>query len=107
MNLPTLLILGLATWRISSMIVQEAGPFHIFTKLREKTGIIHDPDEEILQIPDRFFAGIFSCVWCCSIYLGIFWTVAWLLWPGMVYLALPFALSALAILANVISGRGK
>lgn len=94
-------ILALATWRISAMFTTEAGPWHIFEKLRIKSGIVHDIDGNVVVIPIRFFAELLSCVWCFSFWAALFWTGFYLLLPhAAVWFALPFALSAGAILIN-------
>ena len=96
MTLVEFVIFGLSTWRVSSLLVDEAGPFRIFVKLREMAGIQHDADDIPSMIPDGFFAGIFTCVWCCSVWSGLFWTLISLLSFGWL-LALPFALSSFAV----------
>lgn len=104
MTFAHLLIFILATWRVSSLLVREAGPFHIFEKLRELTGITHDEDGNILEIPDdRFWVELLSCIWCCSIWVAIGWTVLWLIIPeNSVWIALPFALSAGGLIAEAV-----
>lgn len=98
MELADLLIFGLATWRVTSLFVSEAGPANIFRRVRELAGITHDENGRVVMIPDRFFAQLFSCVWCCSVWVGLFWFLAWLLFPKLsLYAAIPFALSAFAI----------
>lgn len=94
-----LVIFGLATWRVSSLIVNEEGPFDIFLRIRKLAGIVHDENGKPLMIPERFFSKLLSCVWCSSVWVGLFWTVVYCLFPGVAYLlALPFVLSAAAIL---------
>lgn len=107
MDALTIAILGLATWRISSLLVREAGPFFFFRRLRELTGIRHDLDGSILVVPDRFFAGLFSCVWCASVWVGGLLGVAWFLWPKETLLvAAILGLSALAIIIDrLFNGR--
>jgi len=100
LHLPELIVLALATWRVSSLLVNEPGPFRIFIRLREWTGITHDEDDEVEMIPDGFFSDLLSCVWCTSVWVGIFWTLMYLLDQRLVYLALPFALSAAAIILH-------
>jgi hypothetical protein len=90
-------IYALATWRISSLLVDEPGPFRMFIKLRIMVGITHDMDDNVAMVPDTFLAGILSCIWCCSIWVGLFWTLMQFV-PYSLYLALPFALSAAAII---------
>ena len=88
----------LATWRISSLLVDEAGPFDVFVKIREVFGIKHK-DRIPYEYPETFFAQLLSCVWCVSIWIGLFMTLAWLWVPEILFLvALPFALSAGAVL---------
>jgi hypothetical protein len=99
-------ILALATWRVATMLVNEPGPFHVFTRLRKATGIQHDADEKIKIIPDRFAAGILSCVWCSSVWVGAAWVTAWLLAPEMtIFTATIFALSAAAVWMEEKSGK--
>jgi len=90
-------VLALATWRISSLLVDEPGPFRIFIRIRELTGITHDDDDNPLMIPDGFLSELLSCVWCTSVWVGFFLTVAYLLCGYTLYAAMPFALSAVAI----------
>ena len=97
MNLLDFIVLALATWRISSLLVDEPGPFNMFIRLRELTGITHDADGIPLVIPDGLFSDLFSCVWCMSIWIGLFLTILFLCVPNFLYLATPFALSAVAI----------
>lgn len=100
----TYLILALATWRISALLTKEAGPFHIFEKLRERSGITHDADGQVQMIPSKFFAELLSCVWCASIWVATGWVVLYVLAPDVAtILALPFALSTVAILVDRFS----
>jgi hypothetical protein len=90
----------MATWRISSLLVNEAGPFDVFVKIREAFGIKHN--EKIpYEYPETFFAQLLSCVWCVSIWVAAFIVLLWLVIPGVVLiLSLPLALSAGAILID-------
>ncbi len=98
MTLVELIVYGLATWRIASLLVDEPGPFRIFIRIRSLVGITHDMDDNVAIIPDGFLPGILSCVWCCSVWVGLSCTIMYWLMPQVsFYLALPFALSALAI----------
>lgn len=73
----------MATWRISSLLVNEEGPLEIFVKLR------------------LFAAGytdLFTCIWCFSVWLGAAFTLLyWYLPEAAFWVALPFALSTGAI----------
>lgn len=101
----SLTIFGLATWRAASMLVLETGPWRIFIRVREWSGITHDENDEVMMIPDWFFAGILSCVWCCSMWVGAFWMIIWLIVPLLaIKIATVFAFSAVAILVNRVVG---
>ena len=108
MNIAELIIYGLATWRGSSMLVNEVGPLGIFVKIRELAGIRHDSDDEVEIIPDGFLPDVLSCVWCFSWYAGLGWIILSLSSFGEM-IALPFALSAVAILLDELISflRGK
>jgi len=79
MTLFNLLAIILATYRLSSLIVDEAGPFDIFVKFRELLGIKHDVGGEISCIPDNFLANLCSCLWCVSIWMaGFVYLIYWI-----------------------------
>lgn len=102
-----LILLSLATWRVSTMIVREDGPGNVFFHIRSWVGITHDPDRHILTIPDRFLPNLLSCVWCTSVWVAADWVLLWLLAPQIaeILAAIP-ALSALAIVLDwLISGQ--
>lgn len=67
------LLIGLAGWRLASLLVNEQGPFFIFTKLRDfvQGGLGPIPKWRIYLMP------LFDCIWCMSV-----WTTlgAYLLW---------------------------
>lgn len=99
MRIVELIVFGLATWRIASLLVNEDGPWFMFYRLRERVGIGHDAQRRILTIPDRFLAQVLSCVWCCSIWVGFGWLGFWWLFPEVVLkLATAFSFSAVAIM---------
>jgi len=100
----TYIILCFATWRISALLSREAGPFRIFEKIRQLTGIKHDADGDVFYIPPKFLAELLSCVWCVSIWVACFWTVLWYLAPEIcIAIATPFALSTAAILIDKLT----
>lgn len=97
-----LLILALATWRLSSLIVSEEGPFRVFSKFREIVGVRHAPDGE--PFGTNWFAMGISCIWCCTVWIGLALAVSYWLWKPTVWIALPFALSAGAIIVEEFVG---
>lgn len=103
MSAITFLILALATWRVASLLVNEEGPFSVFLRLRRLAGIQYDPMGEIEVVPDKFFAGVLSCVWCCSVWVGLFWAAFYFISPSVCeIIAIAPALSAGAI---IVEGR--
>ena len=101
MSLFSFVILCLATWRISSLLVQEDGPFFIFRKIRELSGIKHDSDGDIFEVPETFFSGILSCVWCCSVWTAFFVWIFWLIFRDiLIMIALWPAISAGTIILD-------
>lgn len=99
----TFLILSLAVWRVSSLVVHEAGPFDMFIKIREFFGIQHDNGIPYM-IPSTFIAGVISCVWCFSIWLSVLWVILWFTSPDFIfYVSLPLAFSGFAIMVETLT----
>lgn len=102
MEINTIVILGLATWRISSLLVNENGPFHVFRKIREMAGIKYQDDFKYL-VPSTFFAELLDCVWCSSVWVSFFVAALYFVSPERApIIFLPFALSAIAILVELV-----
>lgn len=99
LTLTEILVHGLAVWRVASLFVNEAGPFSIFLKIREYFGIKHYDNGLVAVIPDTFFAQLLSCVWCASLWVGIFFTLFYLYDPNLsLKIAMVFSFSTIAIL---------
>lgn len=97
-TLTELFIFGLATWRVASLLTKEAGPFRIFVKIREWAGIKHDADDKVWVIPGNSFAQLLSCVWCASLWIGLFFFIFHFLSPVFsLQIATVFSFSAAAI----------
>lgn len=62
------IVAGLATWRLSYMLVREAGPFNVFGKLREATGIEYDDNGE-LSVWNP--ANPLACMYCTSVWVAL------------------------------------
>lgn len=95
------LIMALATWRLTSLFVNEAGPFNMFKWLREKTGITHHDDGEIANIPERFWAKLLSCVWCLSIWMAI---IVYFIYQYCEIIVIILAISCATIVIDKIRG---
>lgn len=88
-TLVELVIYILATFRITSLISLEKGPFSSMRRLRRliETG----------SVVDR----LIECTWCVSLFVALGWVVLIALWPDVaIWVALPLALSAGAILVE-------
>lgn len=96
-----MILLGFATWRISSLLVAEDGPFYVFRKFRKRFGILHDDSGTPYQYPDKFMPQLLSCVWCTSIWVGLGWTIFLLLFPELATkTATVFSFSTVAIIVQ-------
>ena len=94
-----LLIAALATWRLSSLLVNknEAGPANLLHRIRDWAGAyeLGEDDEPITSL-----GKLFSCVWCMSVWVGAALAVV-VITPCWALL-IPFALSAVAIVMNMM-----
>ena len=116
MSFFSLVVLSLATWRISSLLVREDGPWSILRRIRrhfragEFGGVTFDPSgmdtaeamhfQAALHIPQGVIGALLSCVWCCSVWVATFLVIATALLPLSLYVWLIFAVSAAAIALN-------
>lgn len=95
--------MSLAVWRLSYMLVEEDGPYDWFETWRTKLGTNSEarhPNPHIDNI-----RGIFECVYCMSVWISFFFAALHNFNNSFAfYLALPFALSALAILLDKLHG---
>lgn len=83
-----LIILALATWRISYMLVHESGPWSIFDRIRARaSGTIGD---------------LFECIYCISIWSSAFLAVLW--YGGGEIFVIIMAASGLALMAANYTG---
>lgn len=103
MNAVDLAALGLATWRVSSILVQESGPRSVFERFREWLGIRHE-DGMPASWPGDGLAALFSCVWCISVWVAPVMYVLWRYWPPAVYV---LAASTLAVIMQECIRRDK
>jgi len=98
-----LFILGLAVWRWARLLSSERGPFAIFEKVRHLCGVQYT---NYGALTTSELSKLISCPECNSVWLGAIATVLYIaLGIVIVWIALPFALSALAIIADSIVNR--
>lgn len=76
-----LVILGLATWRLSHMISREHGPWHIFGKLKTWAGAQYAGPVLGWQAL-TFWGMLFSCPLCLSVWVAGLLYLSVLYWPA-------------------------
>jgi hypothetical protein len=97
MNALSFLVLGLATWRFSSLLVNEEGPFDMFQHFRNVSGVKYD--EYSVAYGTNILSNIISCIWCTSVWVAWILIILAAFWQNVVVvLCAPFALSAIAII---------
>lgn len=105
-----LIVLILATWRFSSLLSDEPGPWDIFEKFRTHIGIIYVEGSKTGERDGKNeLAKNVLCTWCNSLYLvAPFWTLLYVLLGEIaVLIALPFAFSTAAIYIERFIWRGS
>lgn len=85
------IVAGLAGWRLASLLVNEPGPWHVFSKLRAAAGL---PDSG--EIKDGFWPELFGCVWCMGVWTAAAAFLAWYVHP-----AIPGVMAAMAVVILV------
>ena len=92
--------LSLAAWRLASLVANEDGPWQIFKRLRRHA---EEWCKRYRFCSDLGLHELVSCEWCNSIWIGVGLTLLYL-WIGetILYLALPLALSTVAIVIKYI-----
>jgi len=97
-----LLTLGLATWRISSLLVEEDGPFDFFAKMRRKIGITYN--EYSQKVGSNVLAEMLTCMWCTSFWVAI---AICLLFDASLSFTRSLAVGAIAIIIDRIIYYGN
>ena len=92
MSFLDVIIIGLASWRLASLLVNEEGPGLIFMRLRTLVGVVEGPGEQ----SSGFLPLVFSCIWCMSVWTTIAATIAWYFSHEAVMLAAAMAIAVLA-----------
>lgn len=94
------IIIALACWRISAMLVREDGPGDIFAKLRMKAWVKYTPTS--IAYSDKFLGKLLLCVWCVSVWVAPVVVLIGALNLGKIadYVMIALAVSAGAILVD-------
>jgi len=104
------IILSLATWRISSLLHSEDGPWDVMKKLRKFFGIIHDEDGEPIAFPSLL--SWMDCFWCVCLFVGLLISTIWCIMRTDVpecqeWFVIWMGSSAVSILVEKWLGRSK
>ena len=100
MSLTIFFYLGLAAWRLASLIANEDGPWMIFKRLRQRAEQWCNRYKFCRELG---LYELVTCEWCNSIWIGVGLTLLYL-WIGetIFYLSLPLALSTVVIVIKYI-----
>lgn len=119
LTLQEILLIGFATWRLTSLFVQEDGVFRMFTIFRIIFGFsVHKEDDKRvptleavkLAYKDQLKGFVFKpknelgkalmCTWCTSVWVAAFCLV--LFYTPFAFLLYLLAVSCVAILVNEV-----
>jgi hypothetical protein len=104
MDMIIFLTLILATWRVSHLLAHEDGPFEFISTFRYWAGVRYAEGPPYEAYGRNVFSTMLLCMWCNSFWVGLIYTILYSLWHPLWFLALPFALSATAIILEEIFG---
>ncbi len=102
MTFEEVLIIGMAAWRLARFAVYETGPGRVMLSLRERAGIAHDADGDVVSVPDTFPGTLLGCVWCTSAWTAMILYGVWVAEPAIVMV---IAMWGIASAAEAIFGR--
>jgi len=100
-----LFVACLAAWRLTNILHWEGIAKPIRRLFGIKDVMVEDEDgnkETKFVYPDNFLGKLWSCFWCLSVWVSIGTTILVLVFP---FILLPFAISAVAIIVEIISDR--
>ena len=96
MSLNMFFYLGLAAWRLASLVANEDGPWMMFKRLRQRA---EQWCNKYRFCRELGLYDLFSCEWCNSVWIGAGLTLLHLLiGESILYIVLPLALSTVAII---------
>lgn len=96
--------MALVTWRITSLLVREHGPLHIFSILRDLLGVRFD--ERSLCVGKNPIADMLCCFKCASVWVALVCVGIFFYTPALdSYVVRVLAVSSLAILFDGRNGR--
>lgn len=86
-SLPVVIVIGLVSWRIASLLKEESGPFDILSKFRHLIGFRYVEPSGELQLSNEL-ALMISCVWCSSLWIAFGLSLLMYAWPVAILNAL-------------------
>lgn len=87
-DLIAVLVSGLAGWRLAALLSYEAGPWHVFERIRDRFAPFAGDEP-------GFVASLLGCAWCTSVYTTALMLALWAF--GVSFIPLAFAAMAVAI----------
>lgn len=106
-SITSLIVLSLAVWRLSYLLVDEDGPGDILVKFRWLIGIREKVTAEGSRVLEThgIIARLFLCVWCLSVWIALIFALVYA--PDM-WLTATFTLSGGALVVHkVVNGTAK
>lgn len=94
-----IVIVGLAGWRLASLLTYEDGPWYVFARLRQR--FERSPED---FGPERFWAILLGCIWCTSVWTA---TAMWALWYVLPEAVVVVAAWAVAIAVERMGQRAS
>ncbi len=64
------ILIGMAVWRLSSLLANEDGPFDVFARIRNLLGVQYDKNNETFGT--NWISKGIICVWCNSVWVAAF-----------------------------------
>lgn len=96
------LLIGLAAWRLTSLLSSEAGPFDVFQRIREMFGVTHDDGGVVFGVPQTFMAMLITCPWCLGVWMA---AGCWILWEVEPVIVGVFAASSIVVIVEAWNRR--
>lgn len=101
-NILDLIIISLAAWRITSILVREEGPYDICEKFRYMLGVRYDEHSKRVT-NGNMLASLVLCTWCTSVWVAALFFILYYISNNIaILIAAPLAISTLTIFTDII-----
>ena len=83
MTLTTLLLISFSAYGLSSLLVNEDGPYLIFERLRNRFGIFRDENDDTVIYKEEYniIQEILACQYCAGTWMVFFSYIVYLILP--------------------------